>query len=221
MKKLYIGILGSFLIFNTVSYSSLSDVINKIDNAVNPKLRFDVGKASGVWYLLYDNDIKTKNLENITIDLAQEGEGYSYITKSYNPKRNVWIKEEKRAWIQENKKSVYFYVRKNGPINYKNEILYFDNDMKYLVIYFKKENIIRVLTRSEMPSSEKINEIKKKKKKQGYNVSRLKKISYNPAVFDEEELRKAEEEREFYERLSRFGESGTINFDEAVEIPKN
>ena len=91
MKKLYIGIPGSFLIFTTVSYSSLSDVINKIDNVVNPKLRFDVGKASGVWYLLYDNDIKTKNLENITIDLAQEGEGYSYITKSYNPKRNVWI----------------------------------------------------------------------------------------------------------------------------------
>lgn len=138
MKKLYIGILGSFLIFNTVSYSSIANIINKIDNVVNPKLKFDVDKASGMWYLLYDNDIKTKNLENITIDLSQEGEGYNYITKSYNPRRNIWVKEEKRAWIQEDKQNVYFYVRKSGPINYKNKILYFDEDMNYLAIYFKK-----------------------------------------------------------------------------------
>ena len=221
MKKLYIGILGSFLIFNSVSYSSITNVINKIDNAVNPKLKFDVAKASGVWYLLYDNDIKTRNLENITVNLAQEGEGYNYITKSYNPKRNTWVKEEKRAWIQEDKENVYFYVRKNGPVNYKNKILYFDSDMKYLVIYFKKENIIRILTRSEAPSSQKLNGIISEIKKQGYNVTRLKKISYNPSVYDEEEAEKAREEKEFYERLSRFGESGTIDFDEAVEIPKN
>ena len=93
--------------------------------------------------------------------------------------------------------------------------------MKYLVIYFKKENIIRILTRSEMPSSQMVNEIMADIKKQGYNISRLKRISYNPSVYDEEEIKKAEEEREFYERLSRFGESGTIDFDEAVEIPKN
>ena len=221
MKKLYIGILCSFLTFNVVSHSSISNVINKIDNAVNPKLKFDVAKASGMWYLLYDNDVKTRNLENITVDLAQEGQGYSYITKSYNPKKNAWVKDEKRAWIQEDKENVYFYVRKNGPINYKNKILYFDNDMNYLVIYFKKENIIRVLIRSEVPSSQKVNEIMAEVKKQGYNVSRLKKINYDPLVFDEEEARKAQEEKEFYERLSRFGESGTINFDEAVEIPKN
>ena len=221
MKKLYIGILCSFLLFNIVSYSSMTDVINKIDNAVNPKLRFDVDKASGIWYLLYDNDIKTKNLENITVDLVQEGQGYSYITKSYNPKRNTWIKDEKRAWVLEDKKNIYFYVRKNGPINYKNKVLYYDDDMKYLVIYFKKENIIRVLTRSEAPSSQKVNEIMAEIKKQGYSISRLKRISYDPSVYDESEAIKAQEEKEFYERLSRFGESGTIDFDEAVEIPKN
>lgn len=221
MKKLYIGLLASLLIFNTASYSGVTDVINKIDNAVNPVIRFDTAKASGMWYLLYDNDIKTRNLENITIDLEQEGQGYNYITKSYNPKRNAWVKDEQRAWIQEDKKNVYFYIRKNGPVNYKNKILYFDNDMNYLVIYFKKENIIRILGRNEAPNSRELNMIMSEVKSQGYNVSRLKKINYDSSLYDEEERRKAQEEEEFYERLSRFGESGTINFDEAVEIPKN
>ena len=58
-------------------------------------------------------------------------------------------------------------------------------------------------------------------KNQGYSVSNLKKISYDSSLRDENELKKIQEEEEFYERLSRFGESGTINFDEAVEIPKN
>jgi lipocalin len=221
MKKLYIGLLASFLIFNAVSYSSIVDVINKIDNAINPEIKFDVDKASGMWYLLYDNDVKTRNLENITVDLAQEGQGYNYITKSYNPKRGAWVKEEKRAWIEEDKENAYFYVRKNGFLNYKNKILYFDNDMNYLVIYFKKENVIRFLTRSESPNTREINEIMAYIKNQGYSVSNLKKISYDSSLRDENELKKIQEEEEFYERLSRFGESGTINFDEAVEIPKN
>lgn len=71
-----------------------------------------------------------------------------------------------------------------------------------------------------MPSSRKINEIMADIKKQGYSTSRLKRINYDPSRYDEEEERKAQEEKEFYERLSRFGESGTIDFDEAVEIPK-
>ena len=60
-----------------------------------------------------------------------------------------------------------------------------------------------------------------KTKVAGDTISRLKRISYDPSVYDESEAIKAQEEKEFYERLSRFGESGTIDFDEAVEIPKN
>lgn len=224
MKKLYISILGLFLVFNVLSYSSTSSVvklINKIDNTINPKLRFDTAKASGMWYLIYDNDYRTKNLENITIELAEEGQGYNYITKSYNAKQDKWNKTEDRAWIQEDKEHVYLYLRKKGFVNYKNTVLYYDNEMNYLAIYFKKDNTIKILSRTYKINSEDTDEIMTAIKKQGYGISKLKKIDYDPELYDMEAVRKIQEENDFYERLSRFGESGTINFDEAVEVPKN
>lgn len=224
MKKLYISILGLFLVLNVLSYSSTKSVvnlINKIDNTINPKLRFDVAKASGMWYLIYDNDYRTKNLQNITVDLAQEGQGYNYITKSYNIKKEKWNKTEERAWIQEDRKNIYFYLRKKGFVNYKNPVLYYDEGMNYLAIYFKKDNTIKILSRTEKIDSEDMENIMSAIKKQGYGVSKLKKIDYDSNLYDMEELRKIQEENEFYERLSRFGESGTINFDEAVEVPQN
>ena len=221
MKKLYISIFSLFLVFNVLSYSSIVNVINKIDNVVNPKLRFDVSKASGMWYLVYDTDSKIRGLKNITIELAQEGEGYNYILKNYNINQKKWVVTTERAWIQETKNDIYMYMRRKGPVNYKNKILYYDNDMTYLAIYLKKDNTVKILSREETVSPSKIDEIMSEIKKQGYGVSRLKRTEYDPTLFDQAEIDKARKESEFYDRLGRFGESGIIDFDNAVEEAVN
>ena len=220
MKKLYIGIFSVFLVLTGLSCTPVVNTIKKVDNMVNPEIRFDVAKASGVWYLLYDNDILSRNFENIKIELVQEGQGYNYITTKYNTNRDKWVKTEERAWIQEDKDNVYFYVRKSGPLSYKNKILYFDDNMEYLAIYFEENHVIKILARAGKMDTAKVNEVLASIKKQGYSTARLKKPNYDPRLQNEEEKNKAQEEKEFYERLSRFGEDGTINFDDAVEVKK-
>ena len=170
--------------------------------------------------LLYDNDMLSRNFENISIELAQEGQGYNYITKGYNTKKNKWVKVEGRAWVQEDKDNVYFYVRKSGPLNNKNKIIYFDDKMEYLAIYFEDNRVIKIMTRSTSVDTDTVNEILAEIKRAGYNTSRLKKPNFDPSIRDDEELEKAQKEKDFYERLSKFGEDGTIKFDEAVEVKK-
>ena len=220
MKKLYIGIFSVFLVLTGLSCTPVVNTIQKVDNIVNPKIKFDVAKASGVWYLLYDNDILSRNFENIKIELVQEGQGYNYITTKYNTNRDKWVKTEERAWIQEDKDNVYFYVKKSGPLSDKNKIIYFDDNMEYLAIYFEENHVIKVLARAGKMDTAKVNEVLASIKKQGYSTARLKKPNYDPRLQNEEEKNKAQEEKEFYERLSRFGEDGTINFDDAVEVKK-
>ncbi|MBP9479175.1 MAG: lipocalin family protein [Sebaldella sp.] len=220
MKKLYISIFSVFLALNILSCTPIVNTIQKVDNRINPKLKFDVSKASGVWYLLYDNDMLSRNFENISIELAQEGQGYNYITKGYNTKKNKWVKVEGRAWVQEDKDNVYFYVRKSGPLNNKNKIIYFDDKMEYLAIYFEDNRVIKIMTRSTSVDTDTVNEILAEIKRAGYNTSRLKKPNFDPSIRDDEELEKAQKEKDFYERLSKFGEDGTIKFDEAVEVKK-
>ena len=92
--------------------------------------------------------------------------------------------------------------------------------MEYLAIYFEENHVIKVLSRAEKMDVAKVNEVLAAIKKQGYSTARLKKPSYDPRIQNDEEINKVQKEKEFYERLSRFGEDGTINFDEAVEVKK-
>ncbi len=92
--------------------------------------------------------------------------------------------------------------------------------MEYLAIYFEDNRVIKIMTRSTSVDTDTVNEILAEIKRAGYNTSRLKKPNFDPSIRDDEELEKAQKEKDFYERLSKFGEDGTIKFDEAVEVKK-
>ena len=219
MKKFMIYFISSFLLLTTVLSANITDVVNKVDNLVNPRLTFDTSKVAGRWYLLYDNDLKARKQVNTTMTLESQGEGFIYTLKAYSTATNRWITTEERSWFHENSKKIYMYTKHYGPLNNKNEVLYFSNDMNYLAIYFKKEKVIRIFTKSSEINQTEVENIFSSLKNSGYNVKTLKRKEFvyvdDP---EEKEAHKSNEDKAYYERLSKFGESGTIDFENAVEV---
>ncbi|AMD94409.1 hypothetical protein [Leptotrichia sp. oral taxon 847] len=127
--------------------------IKKIDEKVNPILKFKVDKSYGPWYVIKTSDPQEKDFQNITYNFKQEQNGYR-LSKSYlDPKNNIWEEDIKRAWIEESKGNVYLDVEKKYFKHFQNQILFFDKNYRYMVIEFS-DGVTRVLSR--YPNNEKI-----------------------------------------------------------------
>ena len=186
--------------------SKFERFIRKIDEKVNPILKFQIEKSYGIWYLVKTEDILEINLENIRYDFIQEQNGYKLIKSYFDPVTNVWSEKDQRAWIEEKKGDVYLEVEKKYFKNNKNKILFFDKNYQYMVIKFN-DGFTRVLSR--YPNNEKIslegNELSEFNQIIGERTG-LRDISYNTDVKSIREIqseRKKEELKRKTEELER------------------
>ena len=186
--------------------SKFERFIRKIDEKVNPILKFQIEKSYGIWYLVKTEDISEINLENIRYDFIQEQNGYKLIKSYFDPATNVWSEKDQRAWIEEKKGDVYLEVEKKYFKNNKNKILFFDKNYQYMVIKFN-DGFTRVLSR--YPNNEKIslegNELSEFNQIIGERTD-LRDVSYNTDVKSIREIqseRKKEELKRKTEELER------------------
>ena len=133
--------------------NNIERFIKKIDEKFNPIKKFQISKSFGIWYLLKTEDISETNLENIRYDFIQQQNGYKIVKSYFDPNSNIWSENDQRAWIEEKKGNVYLEVEKKYFKNKKNEILFFDENYRYMIIKFD-DGFTRVLSR--YPNNEKI-----------------------------------------------------------------
>ena len=133
--------------------NKLEKFIRKIDEKVNPIIKFQVSKSYGTWYLLKSDDISETGLENIRYDFVQQENGYQIIKSYFDPKTDTWQEDRRRGWIEEKKGHVYLDVEKKYFKNNRNEILFFDKNYHYMVIRFN-DGFTKVLSR--YPNNDKI-----------------------------------------------------------------
>lgn len=127
--------------------TKLEKLINKIDDKVNPVLQFYVPDSYGEWYLIMTSSSNEKNYENVKYDFKQEETGYRIIKDYFNSNNGIWVIEDERGWINEKKGKVYLGTEKKWFKSYKNEILFFDENYKYMIIHFEKDGVTRVFSR--------------------------------------------------------------------------
>ena len=133
--------------------NKIEKFIRKIDEKVNPIIKFQVSKSYGTWYLLKSDDISETGLENIRYDFVQQENGYQIIKSYFDPKTDTWQEDRRRGWIEEKKGHVYLDVEKKYFKNNRNEILFFDKNYRYMVIRFN-DGFTKVLSR--YPNNDKI-----------------------------------------------------------------
>ncbi|WP_369712278.1 hypothetical protein AB8B23_07800 [Leptotrichia sp. HSP-342] len=133
--------------------NKLERFIRKIDEKVNPIIRFQISKSYGRWYLIKSNDISETMLENIRYDFIQEENGYQIVKSYFDPKTDTWQEDKRRGWIEEKKGHVYLDIEKKYFKNNRSEILFFDKNYHYMIIRFS-DGFIRVLSR--YPNNEEI-----------------------------------------------------------------
>ena len=133
--------------------SKIERIIRKIDEKVNPIIKFQIEKSYGVWYLIKTDDNIDKDLKNVRYDFLQQENGYSIIKSYFNPKTDNWIEETHRGWIDEKKGNVYLNIEKKYFKNTKNEIIFFDKNYRYMIIKYTN-GTTKVFSR--YPNNEKI-----------------------------------------------------------------
>ena len=133
--------------------NKLERFIRKIDEKVNPILKFQISKSYGTWYLLKTEDNLEKDLRNVRYDFLQQENGYLVVKSYFDPKTNNWNEERHRAWIEEKKGHVYFEVEKKYFKNNKNEIVFFDKNYRYMIIKYNN-GLTKVFSR--YPNNNKI-----------------------------------------------------------------
>ncbi len=125
----------------------ISEIINKIDNKVNPVLKFYVPSSYGSWYLIKTSSKSEAQYENIRYDFKQEENGYRIVKSYYDPKNKSWSETDERGWIKEKKGKVYLKIENKYFKNFSNEIIYFDSNYGYMIIKYEKDNTIKVFSR--------------------------------------------------------------------------
>ena len=127
--------------------------IKKIDEKVNPIIKFQISKSYGTWYLIKTDDNLEKNLKNVRYDFLQEENGYHIIKSYFDPQTDKWNEEMQRGWIEENKGKIYLDIEKKYFKNNRNEIIFFDKNYRYMIIRYYN-GVTRVLSR--YPNNNKI-----------------------------------------------------------------
>ena len=125
----------------------LEKAIRRFDKKINPVLKFYVPATYGDWYVIKTTNTQELNYENIKYNFKQEENGYRITKMYYDPLRKVWNEDKERAWIKEKKGKVYLHSEKTRFKSFKNEIIYFDPEYKYMIIKFENDNSLRVFSR--------------------------------------------------------------------------
>ena len=133
--------------------NKLERFIQKIDEKVNPIIKFQISKSYGTWYLLKTEDSLEKDLRNVRYDFQQQENGYLVVKSYFDSKTNNWNEERHRAWIEEKKGHVYLDVEKKYFKNNKNEIVFFDKNYRYMIIRYSN-GVTKVFSR--YPNNDKI-----------------------------------------------------------------
>ena len=127
--------------------------IKKIDERVNPIIKFQTSKSYGTWYLIKTDDNSEKNLKNVRYDFLQEENGYHIVKSYFDPQTDKWNEEINRGWIEEKKGNVYLDIEKKYFKNNRNEIIFFDKNYRYMIIRYNN-GVTRVFSR--YPNNNKI-----------------------------------------------------------------
>jgi|GEM_PF-454224 len=174
--------------------------IKKIDDKVNPIIKFQTAKSYGTWYLIKTDDNSEKNLKNVRYDFLQEENGYRIIKSYFDPQTDKWNEEMQRGWIEEKKGNVYLDIEKKYFKNNRNEIVFFDKNYRYMIIRYYN-GVTRVLSR--YPNNNKIsleNDELDEFEKIVDNKSNLKNLDYDVNM---KSIRELENERKKAELKNR------------------
>ena len=174
--------------------------IKKIDEKVNPIIKFQISKSYGTWYLIKTDDNLEKNLKNVRYDFLQEENGYHIIKSYFDPQTDKWNEEMQRGWIEENKGKIYLDIEKKYFKNNRNEIIFFDKNYRYMIIRYYN-GVTRVLSR--YPNNNKISledEELDEFEKIADNKSNLKNLNYD---INMKSIREIENERKKAELKSK------------------
>ena len=87
-------------------------IINKIDEKVNPEIKFYVPSAYGKWYVIYSSSSLEREKTNFYYDFKKESLGYKIEKSYYDEDSKKWISSKVRAWIEEEKGEVYLRQHK-------------------------------------------------------------------------------------------------------------
>ena len=178
-------------------------IIRKIDEKVNPIIKFQIAKSYGVWYLIKTDDNAEKELKNVRYDFIQQENGYAIIKSYFDPKTDKWSEERYRGWIDEKKGNVYLNIEKKYFKNKKNEIVFFDKNYRYMVVRYNN-GTTKVFSR--YPNNEKISlenkELGEFEKIVGNN-NNLKNVFYDVKI---KNIREIENERKKAELKNRTDE---------------
>ena len=175
-------------------------IIRKIDEKVNPIIKFQISKSYGVWYLIKTDDNAEKELKNVRYDFLQEENGYRIIKSYFDPQTDKWNEEMQRGWIEEKKGNVYLDIEKKYFKNNRNEIIFFDKNYRYMIIRYYN-GVTRVLSR--YPNNNKISledEEMNEFEKIVDNESNLKNLNYDVNM---KSIREIENERKKAELKSK------------------
>lgn len=127
--------------------SKIERAINKLDEKVNPPLRFNIFLSYGNWYLIKTTSVQEARYENVAYNFKEEQNGYRIERNYYNKTSREWIKASERGWIEERKGKVYLGTEKKWFTSYANEVLFFDSGYKYMIIRYESDGMVRVFSR--------------------------------------------------------------------------
>ena len=172
--------------------NKLERLIQKIDEKVNPIIKFQISKSYGIWYLLKTKDYLEKDLINVRYDFLQQENGYWIVKSYFDPKTDKWNEETHRAWIEKKKGKVYLDVEKKYFKNNRNEIVFFDKNYRYMIIRYSN-GLTKVFSR--YPNNDRISlegEELEEFNRIIENKSNLKNVTYNLNI---KSIRELENER--------------------------
>ena len=110
-------------------------------------MKFYVPASYGTWYLIKTTDPQEANFQNVRYNFAQEMNGYRITRDYFIPANQIWVENNERAWIKEEKGKVYLSTEAKLFKSFKNEILFFDRKYKYMVIRYQDTGVVRVFSR--------------------------------------------------------------------------
>ncbi len=195
----------------------ITRLINKIDDKVNPVLKFYTPSSYGSWYLIKTTNTSEAVYENIKYNFKQEENGYRIVKTYYIPEAQMWMESSERGWIKEKKGKVYLMTENKLFKSYTNEIIYFDSKYEYMIVRFESDGSTRVFSRFPVERIMLSEEEKEKFEDILGNIGSLHNVVYNSSNINLKDERLLDKENQ--EERARIIEKMLIeNPDEVFKI---
>ena len=198
----------------------ITKIINKIDDKVNPILKFYTPSSYGSWYLIKTTDKIEAEYENVKYNFNQEESGYRIVKTYYSPSSNIWRENNTKGWIEEKKGKVYLKTENRRFKSFTNEILYFDKDYKYMIISYENDGVIRVFSKYPINKIMITGEEKEKLEKELEKIEDMRTlydVTYNPEMKNpKDEINRSKMEQE--ERAEKIEKQLMEDYDNFFKI---